>query len=358
MAGFDPHDIALACVAAGLDGGVTTFEDVLAIADTLPDAPVPQKSTRDWPLSQRLLRSGDFKGAAEAVTREAVPGANVSIKAERLRLQDHELPAWDGAPINRLVVPLHHGLGDALLYARYLPALRRKARKVSCICSAKLVPLTSQIEGIEVLPFAGAAEALQRADAWVRPETLPHLTGEGYGAAAWLAGYLPAQPQASGVPRIGIYLLGRHAEQRPRPAALDPGGGTWSAAEPAGGMAQPDGRRPALPRRAGARSAHDGRYGEPDAFARHDRDGGHRRRESGWRSRPAGLRADRSRQRLPLGRCRAARRQNAMVSERESVPAGAGRDMAADCAAGARRALTEMGYTRLTRQEGSELLVV
>jgi hypothetical protein len=211
LEGFDPHDVALAAVAAGLDGGRTFFEDVLAQAEAFPDVPVPQRAGRDWSEATAHLRRGDFVAASEAVKGGRIPGANACVSAERLKLRGRELPAWDGSCVDHLVSVQHAGIGDALLAARYIPELRSRVRRLSVICHKGLVRLVRHLGGISVVPFAECASVLREADAFVPGLPLPHISD--YGRADWLADY-PAPPHplpATALPRVGISWSGRRS---------------------------------------------------------------------------------------------------------------------------------------------------
>jgi hypothetical protein len=207
LEGIDARKAALGVVAHGLDGGLLAYEDVLEHSDSVRSEPAPQEQQRDWPRSAQHLRAGRFHAAARAIAREALPGALPSRHAQALRLRNRTVPAWDGSPVDRLVVGFEFGLGDQLLFSRYLSALRAKARHVAVMCTARLVDLIRPASpDVDVLPYAGAIEALQRADAFAKPEQLPHYSGEGYGRAAWLQ--RPVLPASSAVRRVGICWRG------------------------------------------------------------------------------------------------------------------------------------------------------
>lgn len=209
LAGCDARETALAAVSLWLDGGATCFEDVLEKADTAGETFAKQAPARAWPASQRLLRAGDFAGAARAVIEEAIPGAHITVHAQALRLRGRILPAWDGSRVDRLAVVFHHGLGDSIFYARYLGALRELAGEVTCVCSVHVRDLLAAAwPGVHVLAFADAAPALQAADAFAKPETLPHFTGEGYGRAEWLGAKAARDPYVAALRRTATLRAG------------------------------------------------------------------------------------------------------------------------------------------------------
>jgi hypothetical protein len=64
-------------------------------------------------------------------------------RAAMLARPRHRRSVWDGTPFDgrRVVVRCHHGLGDTLQFARYLPLLARVARAVTVVAPASLAPL-------------------------------------------------------------------------------------------------------------------------------------------------------------------------------------------------------------------------
>lgn len=140
-------------------------------------------------------------------------------------------PLWDGqsAP-GRLLVLAEQGLGDTLMFARFLPALADRlgptgqAARITLACHAPLVPLLARnLPGIEVIPV-GTHEA-QRYDHWcglwslparlgVSRATLPapahYLTAESARVARWRERVRAA---AGGRPAVGIVWQGQFADQ-------------------------------------------------------------------------------------------------------------------------------------------------
>lgn len=95
------------------------------------------------------MRAGDFAGAwgiSDRVLRE---------RAGRLR---HDCPrhlqsVWDGRAFagQRVLVRCYHGLGDTVMFARYLPALRAEAREVIVWAQPALLPLLRTMREIDQL---------------------------------------------------------------------------------------------------------------------------------------------------------------------------------------------------------------
>lgn len=69
---------------------------------------------------------------------------------------------WDGRPFDGrdVLVRCYHGLGDTLQFARYLPALARRAASVTVEAQPRLLPLLSSIAApLRLLPFDPAKPA-------------------------------------------------------------------------------------------------------------------------------------------------------------------------------------------------------
>jgi Glycosyltransferase family 9 (heptosyltransferase) len=71
-------------------------------------------------------------------------------------LPRHEQYIWDGTPFDArdVLVRCYHGLGDTIQFARYLPWLRARARRVALWVQAPLIPLVGTIDpAIELVPL-------------------------------------------------------------------------------------------------------------------------------------------------------------------------------------------------------------
>lgn len=159
------------------------------------------------------MRGGDYAGAW--AISEAILAARTPAACDDPRLPYHLRAVWDGRPFagRHVLVRCYHGLGDTLMFARFLPALRRVAASVSLECQDSLVPLLRTADGIDrIWPFDPA-----------RPAPPAECTVE----IMELAFALRARPDAVAPP----YLRG------PAPAPLPPGtlalcwrGGGWDPA--------------------------------------------------------------------------------------------------------------------------------
>ncbi|MFN3630462.1 MAG: DUF5672 family protein, partial [Casimicrobiaceae bacterium] len=136
-----------------------------------------------------------------------------------------EAPLWDGkAAPGHLLVLAEQGLGDTLMFARFLPALAACAERVTLACHAPLVPLLARnLPGISVIAV-GAHEG-GRYDHWCGLWSLPARLGIGRDTLPAPASYLcpdPArvahwrervQAAAAGRPAVGLVWQGQFAGQ-------------------------------------------------------------------------------------------------------------------------------------------------
>jgi hypothetical protein len=79
-------------------------------------------------LGMVLVRLGQFRKGLEEIEWRLHP-----------QRQAGQWPLWDGAPLDgTLVVRTEQGLGDTLQFARFLPAIRARCRRVILLCPAPL----------------------------------------------------------------------------------------------------------------------------------------------------------------------------------------------------------------------------
>lgn len=105
-------------------------------------------------------RRGDFQAAW--ATSDAVLAARDAATRDDPRLPYHLRWVWDGRPFDgrRVLVRCYHGLGDTLQFARYLPALRRRAAFVTLEAQPELLDMLVSLPGPDrVRPFRVADPA-------------------------------------------------------------------------------------------------------------------------------------------------------------------------------------------------------
>ncbi|WP_220494730.1 hypothetical protein [Paracoccus sp. MC1854] len=106
----------------------------------------------DDPWTQ-AMRRGDFP-AAWGMAAKAL-AARDPVTRDDPSLPYHLRWVWDGRPFDgrRVLVRCYHGLGDTLMFSRFLPLLARRAARVTVEMQPHLLPLFRGFPGIDLRPF-------------------------------------------------------------------------------------------------------------------------------------------------------------------------------------------------------------
>lgn len=140
---------------------------------TEPENPVPK-----FNLALLLLARGEYEeGWALYESRTEIAGHK-----PRPRLV---IPEWQGQPVGKLLVIFEQGFGDQLMFARYLPELKKRGIDASFLSHPHLVRLFEPL-GVRMIPAQGRVE-VKDYDAWVLIGSLPRLVG-GMPPAPYLPG--------------------------------------------------------------------------------------------------------------------------------------------------------------------------
>ena len=100
------------------------------------------------------MRRGDFP-AAWAIAEQALAGRDPATRDDP-SLPYHLRWVWDGRSFDGrdVLVRCYHGLGDTLMFSRFLPVLARRAARVTVEMQPHLVPLFRGFPGIgRLVPF-------------------------------------------------------------------------------------------------------------------------------------------------------------------------------------------------------------
>lgn len=196
------------------------FDDAAAVLSQALDL-VPGLAAARESLSRALFNARRF-AAAEAVERELLASEPDAIRlhlrlAHALLLQGklgegwieyqwrlrqpgftwgvRGLPRWDGAgPAARtILVVSEQGLGDAILFARYVPELADRGARVHFLCRPQLERLfRSSFQSDAIRVTADPAGEIADVDAHLQLLSLPHALG--LTVAERRAGYLRLEP--------------------------------------------------------------------------------------------------------------------------------------------------------------------
>ena len=99
------------------------------------------------------MRRGDF-AAAYAISDRVLAGRDPRFRDDPL-LPYHQRWVWDGRPLDGadVLIRCYHGLGDTLQFARFVPAIARRAASVALEAPAPLLPLLAGLDGVRLIPF-------------------------------------------------------------------------------------------------------------------------------------------------------------------------------------------------------------
>jgi hypothetical protein len=159
-------------------------------APTLPGFGVPEGN--GWISA---MRAGEFERAWSITDRDLAGGVSLGDKHKGPR---HLQRIWRGEELrNRAVlVRCYHGLGDTIQFARFLPALAERARRLIVWCQPELLPLIERVEGVDqALPLHhGTVEAAFDVD--IEIMEIPHAIRAGRDLIECRKPYLAAPPRA------------------------------------------------------------------------------------------------------------------------------------------------------------------
>lgn len=202
--------------AGRLAEAIAACDQALALA---PDDPIAH-----WHRATAHLLAGDYAaGWADFEWRKRHPQFAADFPP-------HPSPAWDGGPLDgrSLLVRAEQGLGDAIQFARFLPALAAPGARVTLACRPPalhaLAPLLAQ------LPIDFSADPTQPADCHVDLLSLPHLLGLRLDTIPAAEGYLAADPlraarwwpEPGGLARVGLVWAGNPAHRNDARRSLPP----------------------------------------------------------------------------------------------------------------------------------------
>jgi Flp pilus assembly protein TadD len=174
----------------------------------------PELAEAHWNLGIAQLLGGDLPGGfAEYEWRKRHPAHQQDFR----RLPQ---PEWQGEDLagRTLLVLAEQGLGDAIMFARFLEPLAQRGARVLLACDRRVLPLLAAAPG--VARAVARDRELPDCDFWVDQMSLPHRLGTTLATIPAAAGYLRPDParvgawearlpkRRAGARRIGLVWAG------------------------------------------------------------------------------------------------------------------------------------------------------
>ena len=166
----------------------------------------PRNPGPRYGLALLLLRRGDFaRGWPLYEARKFVPELG-------LRVPTFSFSEWQGDQIGSLLLWPEQGLGDQIMFARYVPQLLNAKIRVTLVASPSLTRLFSAL-GCDVISAVGTVN-IPRHDAWCLVGSLPLRLG-----SIPTEPYFPSTTSGSGV---GVMVAGNPMHVNDRDRSLPP----------------------------------------------------------------------------------------------------------------------------------------
>lgn len=178
----------------------------------------PHDKSLAYQRSLTLLRLGEFSEGWAAYENRVFVGVTARPQATS--------PAWDGAPVEHLLIVAEQGFGDVLQFLRFVSLCRPNAQKITLACHDSLQSLLARSSGVDVVGLE--PHLWPQHDAHALLMSLPHILRLGESTIAAQAPYLKPDGARVEAWRARLRADGRrniavvHASASPHPTEENP----------------------------------------------------------------------------------------------------------------------------------------
>ncbi len=185
---------------------------------------LPAAAQLNYNLALSTLRLDEYRaGFALMEARLDKPDWTGLVIAQSRAAERHRLlrpgTAIDG---RHILVVVEQGLGDCIMFARYLPLLAARGARITLVCNPALCPVFEHVAGIDVLlsppsdqPFAKINLSQAEFDLWIPLLSLPFYFGTEFATVPAEMPYLAVDPA-----RIAAWRRRYEAAGRPGAAKI------------------------------------------------------------------------------------------------------------------------------------------